>query len=144
MAQFEIPERTTAESSRVTIGEALEVAAMTAGDKPVDIADAAAVQAAEMRATGLSGVVPGGVGSAAQKAVATNARAEKEEEKTRLAEVVGNAAAVLPANKAATWEDAQRVREAEEGNLEKGEEREEDGLAAALTEAARINEERGP
>uniref|UniRef100_N1R2U4 SMP domain-containing protein n=1 Tax=Aegilops tauschii TaxID=37682 RepID=N1R2U4_AEGTA len=114
MAQFTVPvpgagveEATDA----VTIGEALQAAAQTsAGERPVDLADAAAVQAAETRATGLGGVVPGGVAAAAQQAAETNMRPDlAEEEKVRLRDVLGSAAAVLPANKVATREDAVAV-----------------------------------
>lgn len=35
----------------ITIGQAPEATALTAGDKPVDQSDAAAIQAAEVRAT---------------------------------------------------------------------------------------------
>ena len=41
----------------VTIGRALEAVAATAGDKPVDQSDAAAVQVAEVCATGASGTI---------------------------------------------------------------------------------------
>ncbi|KAI4988587.1 hypothetical protein ZWY2020_030217 [Hordeum vulgare] len=91
----------------VTIGEALQAAAQTsAGDRPVDLADAAAVQSAETRATGLGRVIPGGVAAAAQQAAETNMRPGlAEEDRVRLMDVLGNAAAVMPANKVATRED---------------------------------------
>lgn len=72
----------------VTIGEALEVAALSAGDKPVDESDAAAIQAAEVRATGLGYVVPGGVGAEAQRAAAINTRTTRDEHKTKLSDVL--------------------------------------------------------
>ncbi|OEL19219.1 hypothetical protein BAE44_0019762 [Dichanthelium oligosanthes] len=118
MAQFTVPvpDRNVAEATdAVTVGEALQAAAQTsAGDKPVDLADAAAVQAAEMRATGLGGNVPGGVAAAAQQAAQRNMHeagggGHDGSKVMRLRDVVGDAAAVLPANKVATREDADKV-----------------------------------
>lgn len=135
----------------VTIGEALQAAAQTlAGDKPVDLADVAAVQAAEMRTTRLSGVVPGGVAAAAQQAAATNMKPEtREEEKVRLRDVVGSAAAVLPANKVATREDAEKVAAAAGRNAGKGrtfaaaaEDDGVNGVAQEVAAAAEMNEGR--
>lgn len=57
----------------VTIAEALEAAGLSAGDKLVDQGDAAAIQAAEMRATGLASVMPGWLAAEAQSAAAHNA-----------------------------------------------------------------------
>lgn len=57
----------------VTIGEALEAAALSAGDKVVDKGDAAAVQAAQVRATGLGRVLHGGLTAEVQSAAAHNA-----------------------------------------------------------------------
>ncbi|URE17482.1 late embryogenesis abundant protein [Musa troglodytarum] len=70
---------------KVSIEEALEAAATTAGDKPVD---AAAIQAAEATATGVNAVTPGGVAPAAQAAAAANALKDRDEEKIKLGEVV--------------------------------------------------------
>lgn len=75
-------------SGGITIGEALEATAMTAGQKPVEWSDAAAIQAAEVRATGRTNIVPGGVAAAAQSAATLNARATRDEDKTKLAEVL--------------------------------------------------------
>ena len=60
----------------ITVGEALETAAFTAADKPVDQSDAAAIQAAEMRATRSNEVLPGGIASEAQFAATRNSRME--------------------------------------------------------------------
>lgn len=79
---------TAAADDAVTIGEALEATALSAGDKPVDQSDAAAIQAAEVRATGLGHVVPGGVGAEAQSAVAYNMQTARDEEKTTLGDVL--------------------------------------------------------
>ncbi|CAN1285374.1 Late embryogenesis abundant protein 32 [Linum perenne] len=72
----------------VTIGEALEAAVLTAGKKPVERSDAAAIQAAEVRATRRTTIVPGGIAAAAQSAATHNARATSDEEKTTLADVL--------------------------------------------------------
>lgn len=75
-------------SRGVTIGEALEATALTAGKKPVEQSDAAAIQAAEVRATGRNSIVPGGVAAAAQKAAKTNAKIKNNEDKTKLADIL--------------------------------------------------------
>lgn len=72
----------------ITIGEALEATVLTAGNRPVDYSDAAAIQAAEVRATGRTNIIPGGVAAAAQSAATRNARATREEDKTKLGEVL--------------------------------------------------------
>ncbi|PUZ76308.1 hypothetical protein GQ55_1G279500 [Panicum hallii var. hallii] len=118
MAQFTVPvaDRNVAEATdAVTVGEALQAAAQTsAGGRPVGPADAAAVQAAEMRATGLGGNLPGGVAAAAQRAAEANAARSaagggRGAEAVTLRDVVGGAAEALPANKVATREDAEKV-----------------------------------
>lgn len=77
------------QQAAITIGEALEATAQTAGDKAVDQSDAAAIQAAEVRATGSNIVVPGGLAAMAQSAAAHNAAAEnRNEEKIKLKEVL--------------------------------------------------------
>ncbi|KAF8775659.1 hypothetical protein HU200_004440 [Digitaria exilis] len=126
----------------VTVGRALEaVAATAAGDKPVDQSDAAAVQAAEMCATGSSVIAPGGVAAATQAAADENARAAREDGKVKLREVLANAREKLPADKGATRMDAERVVSAEIRNkvdmaTTLG------GVAEAVTSAARRNQER--
>lgn len=75
-------------SSQITIGEALEATAITAGQKPVEWSDAAAIQAAEVRATGRTNIVPGGVAAAAQSAATLNARATRDEDKTKLVDIL--------------------------------------------------------
>lgn len=72
----------------ITIGEALEATALTAGKKPVEWSDAAAIQAAEVRATGRINITPGGVAAAAQSAATANARATRDEDKTKLADIL--------------------------------------------------------
>ncbi|GFZ02841.1 seed maturation protein [Actinidia rufa] len=51
----------------ITIGEALEATALTCGQSSVDYSEAAAIQAAKVRATGRTNVVPGGVAAAAHQ-----------------------------------------------------------------------------
>lgn len=55
------------------------------GNKPIEQSDAAAIQAAEARATGRSEVVPGGVGAEAQCAASINAQTD---DKTTLRDVL--------------------------------------------------------
>ena len=50
--------------------------------------DAAAIQAAEVRATGRTNIMPGGVAASAQSAATLNARANSEDDKTTLAVVL--------------------------------------------------------
>lgn len=72
----------------ITIGEALEASAVGAGDKPIEQSDAAAIQAAEVRATGKDAIVPGGVGAEAQSAATLNTRTMRDEDKTTLGDVL--------------------------------------------------------
>ena len=72
----------------ITIGEALETTAMTAGEKPVEQSDAAAIQAAEVRATRTNEVPPGGVSAQAQSAATANTRVMREEDKVKLRDVL--------------------------------------------------------
>lgn len=74
--------------SGMTIGQALEATARTAGNKPVDRSDAAAIQAAEARATRTNMVASGGVAAAAQAAADANARVTRDEDKIKLADVL--------------------------------------------------------
>ncbi|KAL9227518.1 hypothetical protein vseg_003199 [Gypsophila vaccaria] len=103
----------------VSIGEALEVAAAIIGEKPVDDSDAAAIQAAETRATGATSPPESGVGLEAQAVAMANARKIYDEDKTTLAEVIGNARAKLEKDKPVTKRDAEKVRAAEmQGDVE--------------------------
>ncbi|KAJ6846044.1 late embryogenesis abundant protein D-34-like [Iris pallida] len=127
------------EGGAVTIGEALEASALTAGDKPVDRCDAAAIQAAEMRATGRNVIVPGGVAAAAQSAADTNARVMSDELKTKLGDVLADATSKLPADKVVTREDAAGVAAAEMRN-NPSMETTLGGVAASVAAAARLNQ----
>ncbi|XP_068651264.1 late embryogenesis abundant protein D-34-like [Aristolochia californica] len=122
----------------ITIGEALEASALSAGEKPVDLGDAAAIEAAEMRARGRNVVEPGGVAASAQSAASANARTALDEEKTTLADLLTDATAKLPADKPVTREDAEAIARAELRNSPNmgtypG------GVAASLVAAATLN-----
>lgn len=128
----------SAQADAVTIGEALEATALSAGDKPVDQSDAAAIQAAEVRATGLGHLVPGGVGAEAQSAAVYNMQTVREEEKATLGDVLTDATEKLAGDRPATREDAQGVIYAEIKNKEDlaatpG------GVGATVAAAARLN-----
>ncbi|XP_073036784.1 late embryogenesis abundant protein 47-like [Primulina eburnea] len=126
------------QSGNITIGEALEATALTAGHQPVDYSDAAAIQAAEVRATRRTNIVPGGVAAAAQSAATRNARLQRDEDKTKLGEILSEASTKLPSDKAVTRRDAEGVIGAELRNdpnlcTRPG------GVAASLAAAARLN-----
>ncbi|GFP85761.1 late embryogenesis abundant protein d-34, partial [Phtheirospermum japonicum] len=123
----------------ITIGEALEATALTAGHRPVDYSDAAAIQAAEVRATGRTNIVPGGVAAAAQSAATRNARVPRDEDKTKLGDILSDASAKLPSDKPVTRRDAEGVIGAELRNdpnlcTRPG------GVAASVAAAARLNQ----
>ncbi|KAL3814692.1 hypothetical protein ACJIZ3_015960 [Penstemon smallii] len=123
----------------ITIGEALEATALTAGHRPVDYSDAAAIQAAEVRATGRTNIVPGGVAAAAQSAATRNARVTRDEDKTKLGEILSDASSKLPSDKPVTRRDAEGVIGAELRNdpnlcTRPG------GVAASVAAAARLNQ----
>ncbi|KAL6188790.1 hypothetical protein ACLB2K_040181 [Fragaria x ananassa] len=127
------------QQNAISIGEALEASAQTAGDRPVDQSDAAAIQAAEVRATGSNVIVPGGLAATAQSAAAHNAATDREQDKIKVSDVLSGATAKLPADKVATRQDAEGVVGAEMRNnpdmvLRPG------GVAASVTAAARLNE----
>ncbi|KAM3705193.1 hypothetical protein ACB098_03G061300 [Castanea mollissima] len=123
----------------ITIGEALEATAMTAGQKPVDRSDAAAIQAAEVRATGRINIVPGGVAAAAQSAASLNARATSTDEKTKLADILADATSKLPSDRPVTRRDAEGVTGAEMRN-DPYLTTHPTGVAASVAAAARINQ----
>lgn len=60
---------------------------LTVGEKAVDRSDAAAIQAAEVRATGQTNIMPRGLAATAQSAAQNNAKATTEK-KTTLADVL--------------------------------------------------------
>ncbi|CAN7046896.1 unnamed protein product [Brassica oleracea var. botrytis] len=125
--------------SAITIGEALEAAVQTAGNKPVDQSDAAAIQAAEVRASGTSDIAPGGIAASARSAANHNATVDRDEDKIKLVDVLAGATGKLQADKAVTRQDAEGVVSAELRNnpyltIHPG------GVAASVTAAARLNE----
>ncbi|CAN1246718.1 Late embryogenesis abundant protein 32 [Linum grandiflorum] len=72
----------------ITVGEALEAAALSVGEKPVDQADAAAIQAAEVRAIQSNRIPPGGIAAMAQSAANQNARTMGDENKTTVGDIL--------------------------------------------------------
>ncbi|KAL1559671.1 late embryogenesis abundant protein D-34 [Salvia divinorum] len=122
----------------VTIGEALEATALSAGNKPIDKSDVAAIQAAEVRATGLDHLVPGGVTAEAESAAAYNMKTTRDDEKTTLADVLTDASEKLVGDKEVTTEDAQRVIYAELRNND-DQPTNPAGVAANVAAAARLN-----
>lgn len=130
-----------ASSDAVTIGEALEAAAVGAGERPIDEADARAILSAEARATGHSMPMKGGIGASAQSAAELNKDAH-DGEKTTLADVLTDAASDLPLDKAVTYEDAYKVMQAELRGRSV-DELKEGGVAATLVAAADLNQQSG-
>ncbi|OIT38324.1 PREDICTED: late embryogenesis abundant protein D-34-like [Nicotiana attenuata] len=123
----------------ITIGQALEATAQTIPGKPIDQSDAAAIQAAEIRATGSNVITPGGVAATAQSAAAYNESMMRDEDKVKLGDVLSDATTVLPADRPATRQDAEGVVGAEIRNKQDmsttpG------GVAASVTVAASLNE----
>ncbi|PQQ16905.1 late embryogenesis abundant protein D-34-like [Prunus yedoensis var. nudiflora] len=123
----------------ITNGEALEATALSAGDKPIDKSDAAAIQASEMKATGRTEIAPGGVATMAQYAASINPRYVNN---TKLGDVLEDATQKLPADKVVTREDAKAVIGAEIRNsptmsTTRG------GVAESLAAASRINQNTG-
>ncbi|KAJ9182118.1 hypothetical protein P3X46_006145 [Hevea brasiliensis] len=94
----------------ITIGEALEATGQIAGNKPVEQSDAAAIQAAEVRATGSNVIVPGGLAATAQSAASHNAATNRTDDKIKLTD---DATSKLPADKVVTRADAEGVVSAE-------------------------------
>jgi hypothetical protein len=76
------------DETKITIGEALEAAGFAAGTRPMERSDAAAIQAAEVRATGMDGNIPGGLAAQAQSAADANAWAARDVDKATLGDVL--------------------------------------------------------
>ncbi|KAK7243634.1 hypothetical protein RIF29_38440 [Crotalaria pallida] len=119
----------------ITIGEALEAVITSAGEKPVNQSDAAAICAAEIRATGEKNVRPGGLGAAAQSAATLNSHAVRPQDMTSLSDVLTDATGKLPVDKAVTKEDAEAVYAAEVHSPWPG------GVAASMATAANLNQQ---
>ncbi|KAJ4817304.1 hypothetical protein LUZ62_029870 [Rhynchospora pubera] len=130
------------DSTKITIGEALEAAGQAAQDKLVEQtqqSDAAAIQAAEARAIGLNITMPGGVAAQAQAAVDANVMTTRDEDKTKLGDVLSDVVVKLPADKPVEREDAVKVVGAEIRNKEDAR-TSPPGVAAIMAAAARLNE----
>ncbi|KAK1373038.1 late embryogenesis abundant protein 3 [Heracleum sosnowskyi] len=125
-------------SDPITIGEALEITALTAGNKPVEHSDAAAIRAAEIRASGFTHIA--GLAAAAQIAAEQNGQTNDVEDKTKLGDLLMDASCMLEGDKAVTMEDAEGVSGAEvENNPDRitypG------GVSASMSSAAKLNQD---
>uniref|UniRef100_A0A0E0CUY0 SMP domain-containing protein n=1 Tax=Oryza meridionalis TaxID=40149 RepID=A0A0E0CUY0_9ORYZ len=92
------------------------VAGAAPGAVPVERRDAAAIQAAEAKATGMDTYMPGGLAAQAQSAAAANLWTARDADKTKLGDVLPNATAKLAADKEVESGDAARVAGAETRN----------------------------
>ncbi|KAM0844758.1 hypothetical protein ACQ4PT_056833 [Festuca glaucescens] len=126
------------DETKITIGEALEAAGYAAGTRPVERSDAAAIQAAEVRATGMDGNIPGGLAAQAQSAADSNAWGARDGDKATLGDVLSNATAKLVADKEVEADVAARVAFAETRNKQDVTARP-GGVAASMATAARLN-----
>ncbi|XP_057517514.1 late embryogenesis abundant protein D-34-like [Amaranthus tricolor] len=125
----------------VTIGEALEASALSAGNKPITRTDAAAIQAAEMLATKTNKTPPGGLGAEAQSAALRNEQITSQVNKTTLGDILMDATQRLADDKPATIQDAEKVIAAEVRNDPKlatnlG------GVGESVAAAARMNQQK--
>ncbi|KAG7970531.1 hypothetical protein I3843_07G088600 [Carya illinoinensis] len=96
----DVPSRTPAtalDKDAITVGEALEASSLSAGNKPVE------------QITGKNEVTPGGVAAMAQSAADINPQIMPDQAKMRLLDILSDASARLPGDKAVTREDAERV-----------------------------------
>uniref|UniRef100_A0A0D9XJX9 SMP domain-containing protein n=1 Tax=Leersia perrieri TaxID=77586 RepID=A0A0D9XJX9_9ORYZ len=116
MSQVERP------AAKITIGEALEATALSAGDQPVEPSDGRC----------------GGLAATARAAADANARADRDEDKTTLADVLADATARMGADKEVEREDAVRVVGVEVGSKPDATARP-GGVAASIAAAARLN-----
>ncbi|CAM0943147.1 unnamed protein product [Alopecurus aequalis] len=128
-----------ADGTKITIGEALEATAFSAGDQPVEPSDAAAIEAAEARAARLNTAPPGGLAAQARAAADANALAERDEDKTRLRDVLAEATVKLAADKEVEREDAAWVVGAEVRSNPADATARPGGVAASVAVAARLN-----
>ncbi|EYU20966.1 hypothetical protein MIMGU_mgv1a019437mg, partial [Erythranthe guttata] len=98
--------------------------------------------AAEVRATGLGHVVPGGLGAQAQSAAAYNAQTTRDEDKAKLGDILTDATLKMAGDKAVTREDAEGVIYAEIRNKQEDMATHPGGVAASVAAAARLNQEK--
>ncbi|KAK2647022.1 hypothetical protein Ddye_022217 [Dipteronia dyeriana] len=127
------------EQDKLTIGQALEATIQTAGNKPVEYSDAAAVAEAEMRATGRNVVIQGGYAASAHSAAAYNTGMISDENKIKLKDVLAGASSGFP-TKEVTRADAEAVVHTEQRNnlnlpTHPG------GIGTSMDTAARLNED---
>ncbi|XP_062104999.1 late embryogenesis abundant protein D-34-like [Humulus lupulus] len=128
------------EVSALTIEDALEATAKILRHKTVDQRDAAAIQAAEARATGSNVVTPGGLAAMAQSTATFNYGIDLGEKyKFKLGDILTGATTKLPVDKAATRQDAEVVENAEMQN-NPNQTTQPGGVAASVKAAARLNE----
>ena len=78
------------DGTKITIDEALEATAFSAGDQPVEPSDAAAIAAAEARASGADEAPPDGLAARARAAADANANAvaRRDEDRATLRDVL--------------------------------------------------------
>ncbi|PON73921.1 Seed maturation protein [Parasponia andersonii] len=100
MTEKDIPDR------RI-VTEAVGWLVVFLSERWLEWSDAAAIQAAEVRATGRINILSGGVAAAAQSA------ASRDEGKTKLGDVLADTTSKLPADRAATRRDSEGVTSAE-------------------------------
>ncbi|KAE8729706.1 Late embryoproteinsis abundant protein D-34 [Hibiscus syriacus] len=127
----------------ITIGEALQATALTSGEKPVEWSDAAAIHEAEVRATGRKTIMPDGITAAAQSAATRNARTTRDEDKTKLGEVLSNASTKLASDKGATRGDAESVMSVEKRD-DPNFTTHPAGVATSIAAAVRLNRRQRP
>ncbi|XP_062178428.1 late embryogenesis abundant protein 31-like [Phragmites australis] len=128
------------DATKITIGEALEAIPRAGGGRSIDRANAEAIRAAEMSAHGADVTMPGGLGDQAQAAARANTQATRDDDKFKIGDILSDATAKLAGNKAAGTEDAARVVQAEKFN-DAGAHARAGGVGAAVTTAARLNED---
>ncbi|KAL6879637.1 hypothetical protein ACP4OV_012296 [Aristida adscensionis] len=128
------------DATKITIGEALEATARAGGGRPIDRADAEAIRAAEMIAHGADITMPGGIADQAQAGARANTQAMRDGDKIKIGDVLSGATAKLAGDKAAGTEDAAKVVQAETFN-DAGAHARAGGVGAAVTTAARLNED---
>uniref|UniRef100_A0A0D9VPT0 SMP domain-containing protein n=1 Tax=Leersia perrieri TaxID=77586 RepID=A0A0D9VPT0_9ORYZ len=131
--------------TKITIGEALEAAALAEGGRPVERGDAAVIKAAEAAATGLDAAkFPVGLAAQARSAAAANLSAARDEDKTNIGDILSNATAKMVADKEVESEDTARVAGAETRNNKTGATAMPGGVSASMAAAARLNRGNAP
>ncbi|PUZ38961.1 hypothetical protein GQ55_9G238500 [Panicum hallii var. hallii] len=127
------------DGTKITIGEALEATAFSAGDQPVEPSDAAVIAAVEVRATGTDEAPPDGLAARARAAVDANALAQRQEDRATLRDILADATSRLGTDKEVEREDAARVVGAEVPRGSPDAAARPGGVAASIAAAARLN-----